>query len=564
MINKNLDNHVNNHQKTENNKNNNYYRGSSVEEKYNNSYFSKDLEKEYLDIKHLVKNSVEKINGLFNNEEFKQKTTKKIYQHNINKINVNKVNLNKQDTSFDFLKKEDEKISNIFKDNNIDKAVLKNNNSFFGEAEEYKYNSNDLYEELKELGHNIMKTNNDSNNKNISKFFQSKKSNGIETDNKALLNLESNKLYRNKDHNPKTKKLNLTNNTKTDKRQKNGYISNYLKTTRHQDNIRNKDKKNDVMKFVQKSKVNNNNNKIKKIERNNNALKHRNTNSSTLCYDKNLERSNKEDKTLKIKYKNNTFKKDNSFIKKNKHNNSMTVDMDLKLKLNKDNSCVNLNNNIPNDVKNVKYEKEQLLMSINKHLYKGEKREIFLDKLIKEFNSSKNIKDLSDSNKNNAQHNILKSNLTLPTLHKESPSKYINNSNIKNKFEKISTQNFFKMMLMLNQYLISNNLIEDYSNPENKTILDDFAIFLNKNIKSNSNIINNKNEGEISSNYEVKTERIIKKEKENNLINNINIELKNNTNNNKKNRSKSKNRNLNEIFNNVINKYNIIVDEKNK
>ena len=128
--------------------------------------------------------------------------------------------------------------------------------------------------------------------------------------------MESNKLYRNKDHNPKTKKLNLTNNTKTDKRQKNGYISNYLKTTRHQVNIRNKDKKNDVMKFVQKSKVNNNNNKIKKIERNNNALKHRNTNSSTLCYDKNLERSNKEDKTLKIKYKNNTFKKDNSFIKK--------------------------------------------------------------------------------------------------------------------------------------------------------------------------------------------------------------------------------------------------------
>ena len=79
MLNKNLDNQLNQRQKFENNKNNIYYRCSSVEEKYNNSCFSKDLEKEYLDIKHLVKNSVEKINVLFNNEEFKQKHQKNYF-----------------------------------------------------------------------------------------------------------------------------------------------------------------------------------------------------------------------------------------------------------------------------------------------------------------------------------------------------------------------------------------------------------------------------------------------------------------------------------------------------
>ena len=89
MKNKNLDKQLNNKQKLENNKTNNYHRCSSVEDKYNNPCFSKDLEKEYLDIKHLVKNSVEKINVLFNNEEFKQKTTKKNIQNNINTININ-------------------------------------------------------------------------------------------------------------------------------------------------------------------------------------------------------------------------------------------------------------------------------------------------------------------------------------------------------------------------------------------------------------------------------------------------------------------------------------------
>jgi len=560
MIEQNLENQLNKKQKLENNKTNNY-RCSSVEEKYNNPCFSKDLEKEYLDIKHLVKNSVERINVLFNNEEFKQKTSKKVFQNNINKININKFNFNNQDASFEFMRKEDEKINNVFQENNADKIKRNsfpiNNNNFFEEAEEYKYNSNDLYEELKELGGNKIKI----NNKNDTKFFQQKQNNIIQTDNKALLNLESNKLYRNKDNNPKIKKINIANTMKTDKKQKNGYITNYLKTARHQDIIRNKEKKIEVTKFIQKNKVNNNDNKIKKNMRNSNyGLKHRNTNNSALLNEKNNETSIRGEKIIKAKYKNNSFKKDNSFYKKVNHNNSMDVDMDINLHLNNDNSCTNLNYNILNAEKNIKTANKQIILSINKHLYKGEKRDIYLNKIFNEFNCQNN-KDNNDEKKNKSKHNKLNTNLTLPSLRKESPSRFINNSNSKKKFEKITTQNFLKMMSMLNQYLINNNLIEDYSIPDNKKILDEFSLFLNKNIKIMT--INNKKDiGGENSNDGSKTDRVIKKD--NNLTNNINEDLKNNQTNINKNKFKNKNRNLNEIFNNIINKYNIIVQNNNK
>ena len=560
MIEQNLENQLNKKQKLENNKTNNY-RCSSVEEKYNNPCFSKDLEKEYLDIKHLVKNSVERINVLFNNEEFKQKTSKKVFQNNINKININKFNFNNQDASFEFMRKEDEKINNVFQENNADKIKRNsfpiNNNNFFEEAEEYKYNSNDLYEELKELGSNKIKI----NNKNDTKFFQQNQKNIIQTDNKALLNLESNKLYRNKDNNPKIKKINIANTMKTDKKQKNGYITNYLKTARHQDIIRNKEKKIEVTKFIQKNKVNNNDNKIKKNMRNSNyGLKHRNTNNSALLNEKNNETSIRGEKIIKAKYKNNSFKKDNSFYKKVNHNNSMDVDMDINLHLNNDNSCTNLNYNILNAEKNIKTGNKQIILSINKHLYKGEKRDIYLNKIFNEFNCQNN-KDNNDEKKNKSKHNKLNTNLTLPSLRKESPSRFINNSNSKKKFEKITTQNFLKMMSMLNQYLINNNLIEDYSIPDNKKILDEFSLFLNKNIKIMT--INNKKDiGGENSNDGSKTDRVIKKD--NNLTNNINEDLKNNQTNINKNKFKNKNRNLNEIFNNIINKYNIIVQNNNK
>ena len=551
MINKNSENQINKKQKLENNKSNNYHRYSSVEEKYNNSCFTKEFEKEFLDIKHLVKKSVEKINFLFNNEEFKQKTAKKFSQYNINTININKFNFNKHNSSFDFFEKENEKIDNTFQETNKVIENIKNDKidiNFCNETEEYKYNSNDLYEELQELGNK--KTKND--NKNTKKFIHTKQRNSIETDNKALLNLESNKLYRNKEQNQKLKKLSITNPIKTEKKQKNGYISYYLKTAKHEDINHYKEKKIEAFKFIQKNNINN---KDKKIDKNsNNILKHRNSNISNFIYDKNLEINKKGGlRELKNKNKNISFKKDNSFYIKNNQNNSMKSDMDIILKLNNDKSCTNLNYN--------KKEKD-IILSIDNHLYKGKKRQIDLKKIINEFKFQNN-KYINDEKKITSKHKKLKTNLTLTCLNKESPSKFINKSGAKQKSEKISTQNFLKMMLMLNQYLVNNNLIDDYSNPNNKKILDEFSHFLNKNIKSKNN---NKNDlDDYTIEYGLKSERISK----NNLINNINDEIKtnklnnNNINNNKK-KSKNINTNMNQIFNNIINKYNIIIQNNNK
>ena len=554
MINKNTDNQINKRKLLENNKSSKYYRCCSVDEKNNNPCFSKDLEKEYLDIKHLVRNSVEKINILFNKEEFKQRTTKKTFQNNLSKINVNKLNFNKRDTSHELLKKENEK-NNIYQDNNFDKAEQKNlkkvNTSFFGDSEEYKYNSNELLEELKELNSNRLR-----NEKKVAKFFRQKKSNNTETDNKALLNLESNKLYRNKEQNTKIKKLDLSNYTNYDKNQKDGYIANYLKTAKHQ-NIQNyKEKKIEPMKYIQK---NNNNKKImRKVERNNNILKPRLSNNSTLSYYKNIERKNKGEKTVVAKYSNNTFKKDSSFFKK-KSNNSMSIDSDINLNLRKNESSSKLNINDDGKDKNNKIDKDKIFISINKHLYQGEKRNICLNQILNEFSLQKKKVDNCKKKKSN-YNNLNTKDIEFPSLKNGSPSRFINSNGKNKKFEKISTKNFLKMMLMLNQYLINNNLINDYANPENKKIFDEFSNFLNKNIKKD-NHKKKENDIDYDKSSGLNTERIIKKDV--NLNDNINSDIKNNRINNSKNKCSSKNMKLDFLFNNIINKYNLISENNN-
>ena len=72
-------------------------------------------------------------------------------------------------------------------------------------------------------------------------------------------------------------------------------------------------------------------------------------------------------------------------------------------------------------------------------------------------------------------------------------NKNTNIFNVKKVSEKIKTQDFMKMMLILNEYLIANNLLEDYSNSQNKKVLNDYSLFLLKNIKNN-HINKNKNQ----------------------------------------------------------------------
>ena len=250
------------------------------------------------------------------------------------------------------------------------------------------------------------------------------------------------------------------------------------------------------MKYTQK-----NNNQAKKIERNSNNLKQRFTNNTSLCYDKNkIEKVNKDDKNIKIKGKNNSLKKDRSFIKKN-HSNSMDIDLNL-----------DSNNENNSYYKILNADKTAL----KKQLYKGIKSEMILENIFGGFKSSSKKCFYGIKNKKYSQDKS-NPNFNLPSLNKDNTSKFIN---VKKKSDKITTQNLLQTIMILNQYLIKNNLIVDYSNPDNKKILDELYTFLSKNIK----IVEQSSKEYDYVNNETKTQRIIKKE--NSLIKNINSEKK--------------------------------------
>ena len=176
------------------NTNHKYMRCASVEEKYNNARFSQHLEKEFLDVKFIVKDSVEKINTLFNNEEFKQKTSKKIYNNSLNKSNINRFDLRNIE------RKENKNNTLKYYINDKDKKLTRYP---VNEEDEFIYNSNDLYKDLKDLNSNKL-----NNKKILNNKYRLKTANSIDFDSisSSLLNLESNKLYSKKDQNLNLKK----------------------------------------------------------------------------------------------------------------------------------------------------------------------------------------------------------------------------------------------------------------------------------------------------------------------------------------------------------------------
>ena len=463
---------------SENNNNKNYFRCASVEERYNkDSRFSKNLEKEYLDIKFLVKNSVEKINTLFNNEEFKHKTTSKKTYNNSNRININRLDFNKISGEIEEDKKKESK-SNILKNyiNVSTKEKSKNKKSDLNikypvnEEDEYTYNNNDLFEELKNLNSNKINKNNFNNRNRISKnniFNETDSING------CLLSLESNKLNNNKeqskDQSLTLKKLNLSETTNKNKKYKNQNTSNYLKTDVQNDILSFRERKKDNQKYPQKASY-----KFKKKNHNNNENKTRNINKAKQFSDKNpQEDTNKFSKTLKLNSDNNSLPKDTSLGNKNNSNNVL-ID-------------INLNINTEDNNEKEKKEENNLVSPLAKNNHKFKKRtnsakEEATDTSYKNKFFNEKIKKIKKINENNSIN--------------KPDSKQINE-----KIDKIKIKDYMRMMLMLNEYIISNNLFEDYSNPESKKIIENYNLFLTNNININ-----------YESKIEVKDDKIDKKE----------------------------------------------------
>ena len=426
------------------NTNHKYMRCASVEEKYNNARFSQHLEKEFLDVKFIVKDSVEKINTLFNNEEFKQKTSKKIYNNSLNKSNINRFDLRNIE------RKENKNNTLKYYINDKDKKLTRYP---VNEEDEFIYNSNDLYKDLKDLNSNKL-----NNKKILNNKYRLKTANSIDFDSisSSLLNLESNKLYSKKDQNLNLKKINVSesaNITIKNKDKKYKAQFNYLKTESQNDTFRLKDKKKDKdsLKYKQKGS-----NKKKKNKQHNVDLKTRNIQKHKVFSEKGTEEDTNKFSNIQ------KFKNLNSFSQKNinqaKRNNSNSMFIDINYKIDTENNILNIDNRMN---KKEKKEENNKIYSTSKN---SNKKEIMVASL--------------DDIENNEFENIIKIN------------KNTNIFNIKKASEKIKTKDFMKMMLILNEYLITNNLFEDYANSQNKKILNDYSLFLLKNINNNNDNIN--------------------------------------------------------------------------
>ena len=426
------------------NTNHKYMRCASVEEKYNNARFSQHLEKEFLDVKFIVKDSVEKINTLFNNEEFKQKTSKKIYNNSLNKSNINRFDLRNIE------RKENKNNTLKYYINDKDKKLTRYP---VNEEDEFIYNSNDLYKDLKDLNSNKL-----NNKKILNNKYRLKTANSIDFDSisSSLLNLESNKLYSKKDQNLNLKKINVSesaNITIKNKDKKYKTQFNYLKTESQNDTFRLKDKKKDKdsLKYKQKGS-----NKKKKNKQHNIDLKTRNIQKHKVFSEKGTEEDTNKFSNIQ------KFKNLNSFSQKNinqaKRNNSNSMFIDINYKIDTENNILNIDNRMN---KKEKKEENNKIYSTSKN---SNKKEIMVASL--------------DDIENNEFENIIKIN------------KNTNIFNIKKASEKIKTKDFMKMMLILNEYLITNNLFEDYANSQNKKILNDYSLFLLKNINNNNDNIN--------------------------------------------------------------------------
>ena len=263
--------------------------------------------------------------------------------------------------------------------------------------------------------------------------------------------MESNKLYSKKEQNLNLKKINISESANLSKKNKDKkYINpfNYIKTESQNDVIGIKDKKKDkgILKYIQKG-----NNKNKKIQ-NNIDLRTRNINKPKVFSEKSTEEEiNAFNNTQKIKKINNSSQ---NHIKTGKKNNSNSMLIDINYKINPDIDSLYKKENKAN----------KIICSTSKN---SNKREIMVASL--------------EDIENQEFENIIKIN------------KNTNIFNVKKVSEKIKTQDFMKMMLILNEYLIANNLLEDYSNSQNKKVLNDYSLFLLKNIKNN-HINKNKNQ----------------------------------------------------------------------
>ena len=464
-------------------------------------------EKECSDINSLVKNSVEKINDLLNfqglnNEKIKnekEKTMKTNFTFNINNfINVpqNKNDsmnfVNKKETCYDY----DRRVNYIQNKNTMQKS---NDKISINSVRKKR-----IFEE----GINLQLNNNENksiNNKNVNmiNFTNNKiqKNEKIDEKDKSItVNMRYKKYNINEEFiNKNQNKTNLNNSTKN----KNKDINN----NSNNNNISNNNS-NNILKYSMSDEIHNKSNKkfTPNVININSLSAHKNMknfifqknninkNNKAHINNNNLqkEKPKKQGVTKKFYYKSPTNKQSNKNIK----NNNFPSD-DCKALLFTEEKNINNNNNNFNKNKsgvnifskslsNKNKEKLNLIHNIN------------LEKYI--YNNNNTNNDSHDFSRQTLNKPIKKENTFLPIRqksgysceHRNNNNFYTNNQNmhkILNKIyykefpNKIRTNTIMKLILFMNEYLISNNLLDDYYDISNQEKLENLSNFISDNFE---------------------------------------------------------------------------------
>ena len=459
-------------------------------------------QKDFLDITSLVKDSVERINDLFSQKEFNQ--TQRFHQKNL------KRDFSKRSNKTESLDKSIEVLNNkTEKEKNTINATNKTN---------FTFNINNFIN-VPQINNESENKNNDINNNNINNNSNNK----IYINQLEKINLNNNTglyqidEYQKENKNPKklrkvyNNRIDLTKNAKEFRLNsstiKNEQINNSIPTT--QGEIKN-------LNVGIKKKDNNNDNMIKAIKKINqckhNSIRFRNRFDNKYLINNISQKTNENANIKKI-----NKPKENIVIPKTKEN-FYKLQKEI---TNNTNLSFSDTNNLSNSISiiNKEAKSKNYLVKVSKQKQSSDKKNTpkkFNFTAKKSQSKTNNINIVEDSKFINISESVSseespkKDNKNKFTRRVESISylraknasvgrksiesdyssngsrayfhKIVNNFYNKEFPNKINTNDILKLMLFLNEYLLSNNLLHDIYLNENKKILENYTQYISKQI----------------------------------------------------------------------------------
>ena len=504
----------------QNSSNNNFYSINTL----NRKYTCKISEKDCSDINSIVRNSVEKINDLLNSQGFnnsnkktqkksnnKNKSMKTNFTFNIN--NFINVPSQKNDSMNTVNKKEryddieDDIWINSNNNNTKNKSnqkrknndKIKNRNINYGTNFHNTHNTNDkifkssvlgkrkLFEEGINMQFNHNNINSNNNNIKIVDFKKNQKKN------KKIQKIKENEKDKSITVNTRYKKytsgedyINNINNRIS--------LNNSIKNKNNQENnLNNNDINNNILKYSVSEDINNNTQKkftpniisINSLSANQN-IKNFIFNNSNIINSKGINKSINNNKSQLKKQINKTYYKsknsiNNSSIKYLKGTKKYNFLEDYKSLLFTEEKNINSNKKISTNIfkksfSNKNYEKN-IIKEINYGKNLNEFSRFTVNKILKKENTSsitspRRKGGSSCDHRNNINYNS--------HTHNQNIHKILNKIYYKEFPNKVRTNTIMKLILFMNEYLISNNLLDDYYDINNQKKLENLSKFISQ------------------------------------------------------------------------------------